>query len=1289
MTDVRDLSPEARRLADLLPAMLVTTDAEQPDRPLLRLLEVLAAPLSELRAAVRRLERDPFVSRSSPEALTLLADLVGARLVGEDVATNRRVVAGTVRWRRRQGTLTTLEEVLTQTTGWPAEVDEGFRSLLVTQELSAPLPSRGWTALLWDPVALADPLTRRARRPERHPSAALDAPRSGEDVVEALRRLGAPDALRLASAARTVDLDGWARPDAVVVRTSRVAVAERDQVVLGGPLALAPTGVGGPLHGLRLDPGGLDGPIAARVVAEPATADLGLTAVHEPPPRAGLPRRPELLTPTDLAADALAVAEGDALRLTVDGVPLLGAAAPTGSRRPVPFGPPGAAPVLRFADAGRPGPLETWDLALAAVDDLTAVATTLATDTPPVGLGDVNPVALRATAGRGAATLETTDAGGAPRGAAEVALRLSRTEGDDVAWRRDPAGTWAAGALAPHPGEPVSGCVLLADGGAGLVVRLVRLPVADGPDDLALASHSPGSPTWDIEVLDVDALPAQDRPGTVWLDPGPAALLVPDGADALVVAPDPAGTATRAWRLTGIGTASVALQALDPAAERRPGPREAAAACLVGDVLTLHGGEHDGAALLDVWQLHLAGPLAGRWVLRRVRGRIARSGGHLLATAEGLVRVGGAAEQEGLTPSIARVDLDAPRPRWEPLPDLPVPLAVGAAWARVDGGGGLEVLAWADRTAPRLLRLPPGSARWQVGAPETGAPNPPAEGEVLADGDVWVVVGPSPLPPSEVVVTVLGQGRLVFVPALDPSPADAPEIVLLDTDGSTRRWFPEGVAARPRLRLGRTRETGAVRGRTAPAAARVGALGRLGWTPLRARQASLGPWDRPLALALDDAVALDPRLGRLVVDAALTGLHPPGTAPVFAASYHVARGVGLGAGFVPPGGALPGRWQEPPDPLEPARFVLPVPPEHGRPGRPPVPAAAVVGPAGWVTSDGADVLTGLDAALDLAADLAADAAADEGTASDARAAAVIDVLGSPRLPAATCVAREGAVTSVVARDPGGYPFVVPDGDGVSVSLLERADDGGSADVGPHVMVTGLALGGVLDVALTSGEIDLRWCDLGLSTGDAGVRVAGAGHHTELLRATPATVSLVLRLHGCRVARLEVPPWVRVVAAGCTFDAGDRAAPAIAAAGASLRLRECTVRGTTAAGILEATSSVFAGAVVCDRPDLGWLRRSVAPRAADRRPPSWRGISFDVSFAEGRPTWPAYLVLDDNNPGDVLTIGDGRRPPGAYGDRGRARRELDRRTDDFLPLGLAAHHRDRATDDVHRMGRRLS
>ncbi|HZI98125.1 MAG TPA: phage tail protein [Actinomycetales bacterium] len=1269
MTDLLDLSPEARRLADLLPSMLLGIDVENVDRPLLRLLEVLAGPLGGLADAVAQLERDPFVSRCSAEALPLIAELVGAQLLGEDAPTNRRVVAGTVAWRRRKGTLATLEDVLTRTSGWPAEVDEGFRSLLVTQDVTEPLPSRGWTALLWDPVALADPLTRRARHHDRHPSAALDAPRTGDDVTETLRRLGAPDALLLAASPRNVDLNGWARPDGVAVRTSRVVVRERDDVVLPEPVALTSTD-GAPLIGLRLDPGGADGPVAARVVAEEVPLDAGYTEVHEPPPTPPAPRRPELLTPTDLAAEPDTVADGDTLRLAVDGVLLLGGSGDPGGSGPLSSGAPGADAVLRFADGGRPGPDETWALASAAVLDESAVAATLAQPAPSGDVGATNPVTLRATATRAASTVALTPAGAVAMPGTTVALRLDRTVGGRVAWRRRADATWDRRDLPPHAGEPVSGAVVAEVGGQAVVVRLVRLP-APGGDTLALASHVPGAGTWTTTPLDVETLDAEHRPGSVWLDPGPAALLVPAANGIVLVAPTVDGTALRAWRLSDLAAAAVTVDRLDARSPALPSAREAAAACVSGNLLFVHGGQLGTAALDDLWQLPLTGSVARRrWVQRRVRDQVARSGGQLLVTPTGLVRIGGAAERGGLLcPLVHRVRPDAARPRWEPLPSLPLPAGgpgTLTAWA---DAGGLRAVVWGDRVRPRAARLAVGAGAWQVEPPEEQAPNPPAEGESVVDGDELLVVGAAPLPPSEVVVTVGGQGHLAFLPALD-LPPDQPHVAFVDRDGSTRTWFPAGTPARFRLRLGRNREAAAVsRGRDAPTVPRMGATGRIAWAPLGLRQAALGPWAQPIALELEDTIAFDPRLGRVVLPAVLGGVRPAGTAPRFTASYHVARGAALGAGLVPPGATLPSRWVEPDDPDDPGRFALPAPPEANGRAEPPL----VVGAPGRLDPTGLPLVTRLDTALELVA--------------TATGPAVVAVVGSPRLAAATGQVREGATTSVHASDPDGYPFLAADDNGVSLTLLERSDGAGRSAVGPHVMLTGLASGGTVELAVTAGEADLRWCDLG-RPGGVGLRVAGAGHHTTLLRATPAEPAIVLRLHGCQVARLEVPPWVLVIAAGCTFDAGDRTAPAIDAAGAHLRLRECTVHGAVLAGVLEATSSVFAGPLTCDRPDLGWLRRCVAPRDPDRRPRSWRGLEAEVSFAVIRPTWPRYLVLDDNNPAAVLTLGEAGGPPGAHADRGRSLTELTRRTDDFLPLGLAAKHSDRAADDVHRMGRSL-
>ena len=188
---------------------------------------------------------DRFVERASTTALRLLADLVGARLRGDDARIRRAVVARTLHWRRRKGTLATLEEVLTFTSGWPAEVDEAYRSILLDQDLALPQPWRGRTAVLWDPVSLADPLTRRARsvRSASDPDPGPElVRRDDEDVEQTLRRVGAVDAGRYAASPRTVDLLGWARPDRVVVRTNRLVTAELDD-------ARAPRPAGGdPSH---------------------------------------------------------------------------------------------------------------------------------------------------------------------------------------------------------------------------------------------------------------------------------------------------------------------------------------------------------------------------------------------------------------------------------------------------------------------------------------------------------------------------------------------------------------------------------------------------------------------------------------------------------------------------------------------------------------------------------------------------------------------------------------------------------------------------------------------------------------------------------------------------------------------------------------------------------------------------------------------------------------------------------------------------------------------------------
>jgi hypothetical protein len=179
--------------------------------------------------------------------------------------------------------------------------------------------------------------------------------------------------------------------------------------------------------------------------------------------------------------------------------------------------------------------------------------------------------------------------------------------------------------------------------------------------------------------------------------------------------------------------------------------------------------------------------------------------------------------------------------------------------------------------------------------------------------------------------------------------------------------------------------------------------------------------------------------------------------------------------------------------------------------------------------------------------------------------------------------------------------------------------------------------------------------------------------------------VAVQLVGCEVGVLEVPPWVDVLAVGCTFDAGTRGATAVAAPGASVRLRHCTVHGRTEAGVLQASSSAFAGPLVTDRPDLGWLRYCVS--AGTGRPPvAFRSVTASLSFASQHPLDPAYLRLDDNNGTAVLSAAEHARTPGAHHELAGRVHELDARTDEFLPLALAPVHVDHAVADLVRTRR---
>ncbi|WP_437942630.1 phage tail protein [Sorangium sp. So ce341] len=1239
----------SERLRALLPSHYAARDARLAGAPLAALLDVLGSELDRLDQAIDALYDDHFVERASPGALPLLAELLGAELFSADPAAVRAVLARTIAWRRRKGTLAALEEMLSIASRHDVEVEEGFRSLLFAQDVGHVLPERGRTALVTDPVVMADALSRRpparSRRdgasPHGHRSPAPDplAPVASEPVEHALRRLGRADAGRYAASPRFVDLTGWARPEGLLVRAAKlVAVTLRREVP--APVSPDSTELGAvrarPGDGRRffhVDPADVPVRLAWPRAHEPAAWIPTLTAQHEPGPAPAPARTGEaLLTPTGLADAAAAVEASGAFAIEIEGARLVGpdpVMRPDAPRFAARVGP---RPLLRFADLDRPCAGDAFTLELLAIRPegtdvlLAAPATAGAAPTPTAG-----PLAHQGVAG------------------AQLAVRVTRTAGTG-ARRTSATGTWTPISLGPQLGPACSNAATLTIAGATRVARLERVP---GTTDTRLALLDPDVP---------GAWTPLDLAGA--LPPAAAGITLLAHAGALyALAPDPAAGAAPALAVfeiafAGDGTATSARRD-DPGA-RRPRARSAPAACAVGDTLYLHGGAAGQVRFADLWSFSLT---TGTFTAHAVRHAAPRALATLLPAFGGLVLVGGEPERGQLATAVLRCDPNEARPTWRPLAPLPAEAGrPGQVIARA-AGAGLDVLLWADRTRPRRCTLASASSRWDVGEPEPSpAPNPPAWGDATHVDDDVLVVRPAPLPPSEVLAAQDGAAVLAFLPAVDLAVAESATFTLAESGAATLALAPGETAP-----VFVPSPYGRVDARRAPPS-RLGVTGRLAFAPYLLRQRSLGAWQDPaLAPDADDVVGLDPRLGRVLLPAGA----PAGRITV---AYRRGAGALLGAGFAPPGRVPHPAWDLPDDPA-------PQPPDLVDP---PAPVTAWVWPerAGLaVPGSDAPVVASVEAAF---------------AASSAAAHPVVTLLGAARLPPSRVGPVKRGGLSLVT-DAGSSPMLATDPEAPELPSL-RVIGGADTRRDTSVFLAGLWLAGRLDLEMARGRVDIRYATLG-TPGDVALRVAGASHQDVLLRRSLHETELVVRLVGCVVGAVEVPPWVRLLAVGCTFDAGSPEQPAISAAGAVVHLRHVTVRGAISAGALHASSSVLAGPVSVDRTDLGFircslLRRRAAHLADERLPRRYHSIerpvhaaaAHGVSFASVEPGDPTYLVLADNNGPAALAIGEMGRVPGAHTERGDRDRELYGRAASHVPIRLVAHHTDRVVADLHRMRR---
>jgi len=112
-------------LFDLLPGFHRSRDAENGD-PLRLLLGVLETELAALKANIALLYDSWFIDSCPDWAVPYIADLVGLdeAMTGTDSPGLRALVANTVGYQRRRGTLATLGHVASAITGWPALAED-------------------------------------------------------------------------------------------------------------------------------------------------------------------------------------------------------------------------------------------------------------------------------------------------------------------------------------------------------------------------------------------------------------------------------------------------------------------------------------------------------------------------------------------------------------------------------------------------------------------------------------------------------------------------------------------------------------------------------------------------------------------------------------------------------------------------------------------------------------------------------------------------------------------------------------------------------------------------------------------------------------------------------------------------------------------------------------------------------------------------------------------------------------------------------------------------------------
>jgi hypothetical protein len=129
----------AERLYNLLPAIYRVRDTAQGE-PLRALLSVIESEMEILEADIEGLYENWFIETGDEWVIPYIGDLLGVRslhTVGSaGIYSLRAYIANTLRYRRRKGTATILEQLARDVTNWPARAVEFFQLLAATQHMN-------------------------------------------------------------------------------------------------------------------------------------------------------------------------------------------------------------------------------------------------------------------------------------------------------------------------------------------------------------------------------------------------------------------------------------------------------------------------------------------------------------------------------------------------------------------------------------------------------------------------------------------------------------------------------------------------------------------------------------------------------------------------------------------------------------------------------------------------------------------------------------------------------------------------------------------------------------------------------------------------------------------------------------------------------------------------------------------------------------------------------------------------------------------------------------------------